>query len=249
VSGGEGVGIFVVGCPRSGTTFLGEVLGALPGRRPLGEYAPLKDRIPELVTMSPEGAAAEIAEIISSTTRNAPKGEVAVIDIPEMVFLLDALEILGADVAAVHILRDPRDVVCSLVETGWLSSEATDPESDSPWQLGSVARFWTEPERRAEFPQVSEAQRAAWTWRSHVEAARKHPEILTVSYESLCLHPEQQAPALASLAGVPEEQLHVALGRARASSVGRWHRELDEPTIEVIDREIGGLRQELGFID
>src|ERR1051325_4020946 len=54
----EGRLVFVVGSPRSGTTFLGNSLGAQPGRDALREVKPLKAAIPELTTLPPDEAAA-----------------------------------------------------------------------------------------------------------------------------------------------------------------------------------------------
>src|SRR5262245_59315786 len=50
--------VFVVGSPRSGTTFVGEAVGAQPGFVDLGEVKPVKTAAPRLVTWPPEGAAA-----------------------------------------------------------------------------------------------------------------------------------------------------------------------------------------------
>ena len=38
--------VFVVGSPRSGTTFLASAIGSLPGFVDLGEVAPLKAAVP-----------------------------------------------------------------------------------------------------------------------------------------------------------------------------------------------------------
>ena len=52
--------VFVVGSPRSGTTFLAGVLGQQPGLIDLGEASPVKAAIPQLAQLSEEDAAARL---------------------------------------------------------------------------------------------------------------------------------------------------------------------------------------------
>ena len=47
--------VFVVGSPRSGTTFLAGAIGSLPGFVDLGEVPPLKAAVPELVASRADG--------------------------------------------------------------------------------------------------------------------------------------------------------------------------------------------------
>ena len=49
--------VFVVGSPRSGTTFLAGAIGSLPGFVDLGEVAPVKAAVPELAALAPDEAA------------------------------------------------------------------------------------------------------------------------------------------------------------------------------------------------
>ena len=70
---------------------------------------------------------------------------------------------------AVHVVRDGRDVVCSLLERGWLSAGAQAAATTRRLAYGAGARFWVEPERLAEFEAASDATRAAWAWRSYVD--------------------------------------------------------------------------------
>ena len=56
--------VFVVGCPRSGTTFLAGAIGSQPGFVDLGEVTPLKAVLPELVAKPPAEAGAELRRIL-----------------------------------------------------------------------------------------------------------------------------------------------------------------------------------------
>src|SRR6266576_2888954 len=176
--------VFVVGSPRSGTSFLGRSLGSQPGFVDLGEVPLLKAAVPRLVGL-PEDEQARRARAILQRVRGL--GLVrrlrGVEQGPESSFVLPALLRAFPEAVAVHALRDGRDVVCSLLERGWLSA-ASEGRDDARLAYGSYSRFWVEPERRAEFAAASDARRAAWAWRRYVAAARAVPErTVEVRYE------------------------------------------------------------------
>ena len=162
--------MFVAGSPRSGTTFLGSALGSLPGFVDLGEVAPLKAEIPGLYG-APD-AASRVRAILDRVRRlGLVTGLRAVEQTPEISFILaDALRAFP-DARAVHIIRDGRDVVCSLLERGWLDAGREDADN-ARLPYGARARFWVEPGRAEEFERASDATRAAWAWRRYVSAAR-----------------------------------------------------------------------------
>ena len=141
--------VFVVGSPRSGTTFLGTAIGSLPGFVDLGEVAPLKAAVPEVYGR--DDAAARIRTILDRVRRlGLVTGLRAVEQTPEVSFVVaDALRAFP-QARAVHIVRDGRDVVCSLLERGWLGAERTGAD-DARLPYGARARFWVEPERAEEF--------------------------------------------------------------------------------------------------
>src|SRR5207245_6441368 len=56
--------VFVVGAPRSGTTFTGAALGSQPGWVDLGEVLLLKAAVPRLVQLSAEEQARELRRIL-----------------------------------------------------------------------------------------------------------------------------------------------------------------------------------------
>ena len=176
--------VFVVGSPRSGTTFLGTAIGSLPGFVDLGEVAPLKAAVPEVYGR--DDAAARIRTILDRVRRlGLVTGLRAIEQTPEVSFVVaDALRAFP-QARAVHIVRDGRDVVCSLLERGWLGAERTGAD-DARLPYGARARFWVEPERADEFERASDATRAGWAWRRYVSAARSAPErTLEIRYESL----------------------------------------------------------------
>jgi len=244
--------VFVVGCPRSGTTFLAGVLGEQPGLIDLGEASPVKAAIPELAQLSEEDAAARLRLILARIRRLGLVAHLRGVEqTPEMCFVLGAALQAHPEARAVHMLRDGRDVVCSLLERGWL--KASRPGRDEVGQPhGAHARFWVEPERREEFASASEAARAAWAWRVHVTAAlgaaSRNPErTLELRYEQLTTDPGASAELLAGHLGLDPQLLAASLAAARDRSVGRWRRDLTPEQLEEVEREAGPLLRELGY--
>lgn len=241
--------VFVVGSPRSGTTFLGRSLGSLPGFVDLGEVGPLKAAIPRLAGLPPEEAAEHIRRQLTLTRRLGLVGGLrAVEQTPETAFVVGAAQQAFPQATFVHALRDGRDVVCSLLERGWLRAKRGGGD-DAGQPYGPAARYWVEPERRADFPQASDATRAAWAWRRYVEAVRSAPaRVYEVRYERLHADPDGLAAELAAFLDVAEEPLREALLLAHGTSVGRWRRELGEEELADVLAESAGLLRALGYL-
>ena len=148
-----------------------------------------------------------------------------------------------------HIVRDGRDVVCSLLERGWLGAERAGAD-DAGLAYGAHARFWVEPERAEEFGAASEAKRAAWAWSRYVTAARAVPErTLELRYEDLRHEPEEgRRRAWRRTSTSKTEPLARSLSSAFDRSVGRWQRDLTPDQLEDVEEEAGELLQDLGYL-
>jgi hypothetical protein len=242
--------VFVVGSPRSGTTFLGEAIGSVPGFVDLGEVAPLKAAIPGLAGVEAADAARRIRRILAVARRVGLVGAVrAVEQTPETAFVMAAVRVAYPSAAIVHIVRDGRDVACSLLDKKWLSDELAGRD-DAGIGYGSYARFWVEPERMDEFPTVSDARRAAWAWRRYVGAVRSAGvPVIEVRYERMAERPDEVAAELAEALAAPHDALAAALGRAHAASVGRHRQDLSEEQLADVVTEAGPLLRELGYLD
>lgn len=240
--------VFVIGSPRSGTTFLAGAIGSLPGFVDLGEVAPVKAAVPELAALEPEEAARRLRRILMVARRVGLVGAVRGVEqTPELAHLAAVLPIAYPDARVVHIIRDGRDVVCSLLEKPWLRPQQARVD-DAGIAYGSYARFWVEPDRREEFERVGDARRAAWAWRRYVIAARRaDPAPLELRYEQLAADPASVAHALASHLDVPEDALATALGRAHGTSVGRYRDDLSTEQLGDVIAEAGDLLRELGY--
>lgn len=240
--------VFVVGSPRSGTTFLAHAIGLLPGFLDLGEVAPLKAAVPELAALTSREAAARLRRILAVARRVGLVGTVRPVEqTPEMAFLVRAVPFAYPAARVVHIVRDGRDVVCSLLEKPWLRREQAQVD-DAGVPYGAYARFWVEPERRGEFEAATDARRAAWVWRSYHTAARGAEGALEIRYEDLATDPTAVATSLAAHLDVPVEPLVAALEQAHASSVGRYRSELSAAQLEDVEAEAGTLLRELGYV-
>jgi hypothetical protein len=241
---GEGRLVFVVGSPRSGTTFLGGAIGAVPGFADLSEVTPLKSAIPELVRLPPAEQAARIRSILERVrTLALVRGVRGVEQTPETAFVLAAALEAYPSGRAVHVVRDGRDVVCSLLERGWLSAGRVGGD-DARLRYGSEARFWVAPRERGEFESASDAARAAWAWRSYVTAARSAPgATLELRYERLA----EAAPQIAEHLSIAAEPLAAALARFHDRSIGRFRMDLTQEQLADVVRIAGPLLRELGY--
>jgi hypothetical protein len=240
--------VFVLGCPRSGTTFLGRSLGALPGFVDLGEVKALKAAIPEFAAQPPETAAPRIRALLTATRRLSMVGSRrAVEQTPETAFVGEGVARAFPAATILHIVRDGRDVVCSLLERGWLSA-GREGADDAGLPYGAEARFWVEPGREAEFRSASDARRAAWAWRRYVGAARGLGErAVELRYERLSSDPDGVADDLAERLGIDAAPLAERLLRAHGTSVGRFRTELSADQLADVEAEAGPLLRELGY--
>jgi hypothetical protein len=241
--------VFVVGSPRSGTSFTGKALGSQPGFVDLDEVTPLKAALPRLAGGPREAAAGELRTIIERVRLlGLARGLRAVEQTPETSFVLEAALLAYPEATAVHVLRDGRDVVCSLLERGWLRADRGGAD-DAGLPYGAHSRFWVEPERREEFEHASEARRAAWAWRRYVTAAAAARErTIELRYEALVESPGAEAERIAAALGSDPEALRRAFGEVHGSSAGRWRRDLTAEQLADVEAEAGALLGELGYL-
>jgi hypothetical protein len=240
--------VFVVGSPRSGTTFTGSALGSLPGFVDLDEVQPTTAAI-KLHLAEPEDVVPLLlSQLVQRVlTLGHAGGLRGVEQTPETSFVLAAALRAYPEALAVHVVRDGRDVATSLLERGWLSAERTGAD-DAGLPFGPHARFWVEPGREQEFTEVSDATRAAWAWRRYVTAAGAVPErTVIVRYEQLVSDPAVAAAPVAARLEVDPELLTAAYARAHDTSAGRWRRDLTPEQLADVEREAGDALAELGY--
>jgi hypothetical protein len=240
--------VFIVGSPRSGTSFVARSIGSLPGFVDLGEVTPVKAAIPSLTKDPVEQAGRGVRHRLEMVRRLAlVPGLRGVEQTPEFAFVLTAAMSAYPQALAIHMIRDGRDVACSLLERGWLrKNHAGRDDAHQPY--GAYARFWVEPELTEAFENVSDARRAAWAWRRYVTAVRQQRErVVEVRYERLVADGEGVAREIAGHLGVPFEPLAGAFEAVHGDSVGRYRKELSPEELADVELEAGPLLAELGY--
>jgi hypothetical protein len=242
--------VFIVGSPRSGTSFVARSIGSLPGFVDLGEVTPLKAAIPVLTGDPLEQAGRGVRHRLEMVRRLAlVPGLRGVEQTPEFAFVLPAAMSAYPQALAIHMIRDGRDVACSLLERGWLRKNHGGHD-DVHQPYGAYARFWVEPELAETFESVSDARRAAWAWRRYVTAVRQQRErVVEVRYEQLVADGESVAREIAGHLGVPFEPLARAFEAVHGDSVGRYRNELSPEELADVELEAGSLLAELGYAD
>jgi hypothetical protein len=240
--------VFVVGSPRSGTTFTGSALGSLPGFVDLDEVQPWKAAIPTLLGRPEDEIGRRLRRILDRVRRLGLAGGLRGVEqTPETSFVLPAVLRAYPHATAVHVVRDGRDVATSLLERGWLSAQRTGAD-DAGLAFGAHARFWVESGREEQFAAVTDATRAAWAWRRYVTAAGSAPErTVEVRYEQLVSDPAAAAAPVAASLGVDAGLVTDAFARAHETSAGRWRRDLTAEQLADVEREAGAQLVALGY--
>jgi len=278
--------VFVVGCPRSGTTLLQRILDAhadlavandthfvtrsveklgLASQALAGDAIPLTDEVlaaacgyHRFPRLGLDQAAIERAAARSSTYASfvgALYEELATSKgkrfggekTPDFVRRLPLLHALFPETRTVHIIRDGRDVILSLLQwatptkgPGRLATWADEP-------LATAALWWE------------------WQVRSGREARARVGEdrCLELRYESLAGEPEPEAQRLCRFLGLDYDPGMLAFheGRRRddpkldakkawlppTPGLRNWREQMDEDGLALVETLIGPFLEELGY--
>jgi hypothetical protein len=252
--------VFVLGAPRSGTTFLGSCIGALPEVSYHFEPRVTKAAARQVYLgawSEPRAARVFRASYRLLLVAARDGGRRFAEKNPENCFVVPFLARTFPDARFVQIVRDGRDVAVSHAEKPWLaaSSAGSGKRGRGGQAWGPWARWWVEPDRVAEFEAASDLTRTAWSWRRFTASARAalaelSPErVLTVRYEDVVARPEEAAETLARFLGYEKApaELRAALATADPGSVGRWRAALDADGLADVEGEAGSLLAELGY--
>lgn len=253
--------VFIIGAPRSGTSFLGSCLGRMPEISYHFEPRLTKAAAQYVYdgTWSERRCAilfrasyrALVLAALDGGRRFADKN-------PENSFLIPFLAATFPAAQFVHIIRDGRDAAVSHAEKPWLTgaSAGSGLVGHAGQSFGPHARWWVEPGRREEFATVPDIVRTAWCWRRFTEsaldglAALPPWRVVEVRYEEVVTVPMTAADVLGKFLGtspVGLEALRGGLAGAKPDSVGRWRRELSETQVAEVEHEIGPLLTKLGY--
>ncbi len=252
--------IFVLGAPRSGTTFLGACLGELP--QVSYHFEPVATKAAARCvyegTWGRRRSAFFFREVYRWLLRLHGDGDLRFAEkTPQNCFILEFLAEVFPDSQFVHIVRDGRDAAISYRREPWLQANAAASGVREPggYLFGPYARFWVEPYRVAEFESTSDLHRCIWGWRRFTEEALGASRGLPASryheirYEDLVRDPRATGRGVLDFLGIDGDvdASMRAFVRARTDSVGRWADELSEAEMGVIEREAGPLLRRLGY--
>lgn len=256
--------IFVGGAPRSGTTLTRAILDAHPdiacgpelrafpalARLYRETSATMGDSFATHFDFGPEALRATFRNLIASflepLQRRSGKRLVAE-KTPANALFFRELFTLFPDSRFVHVLRDPRDVVASLVRMDWRDARTG-----------------------ARLAITASVEGAAEGWVGHVTAARAAraagAPVFDLAYENLIAEPVRALAALFSFLGVDfadaalahhksfragageNETSAAAVARPiNAGAVGRWRRDLSAAEVRAVERIAGPLLAECGY--
>jgi len=167
---------------------------------------------------------------------------------PNNVFYFQHLHYLFPDSPLIHVVRDGRDVVCSLLEMEW-ADPATGKQLEYTTDPAAAARYWLD---------AVEVGRAA---AEHPSASRQYYEI---RYEDLVTRPEPTLQSLFEFIGEPyepsvlgfhnqsrelghESSASQVVRPLSANSVCRWRSDLVGRNREIVKEVIGAMVERLGY--
>ena len=232
--------VFVVGCPRSGTTFVGRAIGGLPGFVDFGEVTPWKAALPE------GPSAAELRTILERIRRiGLAWGLRGVEQTPETAHVLDAALEAYPEALAVHALRDGRDVVCSLLERGWLNAGAEGRgRRQARVRVGAALLGRA---RAARGVRAGERRAALRVGVAAIRRGRARAPAPATACSRSDTRASRRGRRLAEFLGSNVTSTHRAMDRFRDSSIGRWRKGLSPEQLADVEAEAGPLLAELGY--
>lgn len=228
----------IVGCARSGTTILGELIAAHPEVNYIYEAHEVWEiggmGSNESHRLTERHATPEVIGSIREwfTARN--DGRTIVEKCPRNALRIPYLRAIFPEARFIHIVRDGRDVTCSL-RPG----------------IGGAEWRHLKPENWRELQTLPAAARCAMTWREVVTVAERDlagVEHLKVIYEDLVAKPERVAAAILEFLGLPpSDQVLEFCRRVQNSTDGSYVPERDSRqwNTEDHERRIGRWRENL----
>lgn len=254
--------VFLVGAARSGTTFLGEALGALPEVSYHHEPVATKAAARHVHdgTWSERRARAFFRMVYRWLIRvELDGGRRFAEKTPWNAFLLPFLARTFPGLQVIHIIRDGRDVAASHIRKPWLRADAATSGTREPggYLYGPWAQWWVPDAERTAFETGPDVLRMSMAWRLFTEAAlRDGPDLgpgayLELRYESLVHEPETEGVRILDFLGIDQAASRrvfmSAVRRADPGSVGSWRSTFDEAQTDRLMADSGALLERLGY--
>jgi hypothetical protein len=167
---------------------------------------------------------------------------------PSNVFVFEHLHHMFPESPLIHVIRDGRDVVCSLLTMNWIDI-ATGQKSEFTRDAGKAAAYWV---------------RAVQAGRQAGRLPQLQRHYLELRYEDIVARPEPTLQRLFAFVGEPWDPVVLQFHRqprrlgneASAGQVsrqlyttaaGRWQRDLNAADKQLVNDIAGDLLIELGY--
>jgi len=169
---------------------------------------------------------------------------------PDNVYFFSHLKVMFPDSPLIHVIRDGRDVVCSLLTMDW-SNVVTGQPMEYTRDAGKAAAYWVG------------AVQAGRKLQGAEETSDRYMEI---RYEEIVSEPEPALRKLFDFIGEPwhpevlnyHQQKRDLAGESSAdqvsrsiytSAIGRWRRDLRPEDKKAVKEAAGDMLVELGYAD
>lgn len=254
--------IFILGSPRSGTTYLGSLLAALPSSSYFYEPPIFKYRSRHIYQGSvPQWRVRLIYEFgLRLLLLAAPGSGPRIVEKnPNHTWVAEQIAAAFPKAKFVMIVRDGRDVAASLAEKPWHRRDQGGQNRREPggYMTGTAPHFYIETDRHDEYTGTSDVHRCAWIWRRHTEELIRLRSALPVGtwhelrYEDLVVTPQETIGELLSFLGEASAEATAAAtsaaGAGHAKSVGRWRDSFDAGEVAEVQAECGETLHQLGY--
>ncbi len=255
--------IFIIGAPRSGTTFLGSCIAELPEISYFFEPVITKAAVRAVYTKewSSRKAGWIYRNVYAWLLRIQLDPDLRFCEkTPGNCFILPFLQETFPQAKFINIIRDGRDSAISLAKKPWYQvamngAYLRDPDG---YLYGSGSRFWVESGRVDEYENTTDLHRCMWLWRRYLEEAKhgceKIPEdqLLEIRYEELVSDPISNAEKILDFLDIRAMEsrqvfIDTVHDRARKDSLDRWKSELTQSEKGVLYEEAGELLRALGY--
>lgn len=255
--------IFIVGSPRSGTTFLGLCISELPEISYHFEPVLTKAAARYIYTnqWNQNRAKAFYKGVYAWLMRVHLDGDLRFAEkTPQNCFVLPFLYKTFPDARFIHIIRDGRDASISLAKRPWYRNDMKGSGAKEPggYPFGPKARFWVEPNRVEEFETTNDLHRCMWLWRRYLEGVSTGAAQLPthqyheLRYEDLVTNPHLESERLLDFLEITNPQsrakfCEVVTKKAKVDSIGRWQVELSKEQQQQLEQEADEWLLRLGY--
>lgn len=254
--------IFLVGAPRSGTTFLGRCFSKLSGVS--YHFEPIATKVMSRSvyekSIDLRKASRFYRNVYEWLMRLHLDGDLRFAEkTPRNSFIISFLSEVFPDAQFIHIIRDGRDSALSYSKKPWLQASQANSSKFEPggYPIGPYPRFWVERHRLREFRETTDIHRCIWAWRRFTEAAIQAASSLSdnryieIRFEDFVTEPKVQSDRILSFIGLSnsdsKREFMSEARLARPTTIGQWKRELDREALVQVECEASSLLHSLGY--